>query len=397
MSLNSDPAPENSIAGRRLRAAFARVSSLLSIFRASPAEQPISAGNRGHLGRQRALRLSTLLAPRNRLKLAGAGIVIIAVAAIGSLAFRSPAVLTRNNAIWLDRSWTFGDRDSNRLRELNTRLNENQIGTAYVYVSSLGMDNRWSGDAQGTGSFMDSRALVADFVRDINSQNDNLRVFGWVEVWTHLDSVDGYRLDDPNLHSNIADFSRLLITQLGFDGILLDVKPLFRDNNDLIRLIGRVRAAVGLEYPIAVAVTADLTPQDLREQKIESIAPGTMWSPSFKKRVMVSADEVVLLMYQSYRQDPRDYVNWVAYHIEAYIDQLETSTKVLVSIPNYGGASSAHNPAIETMDKALEGVGEGLRRLDEEQRPLLTGIAIFSDKPLSPKDWDTFREMWLTR
>lgn len=122
-----------------------------------------------------------------------------------------------------------------------------------------------------------------------------------------------------------------------------------------------------------------------------------MWSPSFKKRVMVSADEVVLLMYQSYRQDPRDYVNWVAYHIEAYIDQLETSTKVLVSIPNYGGASSAHNPAIETMDKALDGVGEGLRQLDEEQRPLLTGIAIFSDKPLNPRNWDTFREMWLKR
>lgn len=397
MSLNSDPVPENSIAGRGLRAAFARISSLLSIFRTSPPEQPIGAGKRGHLGPQRALRLSTLLAPRNRLKLAGAGIVIIAGAAIGALALRSPEVLPRNNAIWLDRSWTFGDPDGSRLRELNARLIENQIGTAYVYASSLGMDNRWSGEAQGTGSFMDTRAVVGDFVREIKSQNEKLRVLGWIEVWTHLDSADGYRLDDTNLHSNIADFSRLLITQLGFDGILLDVKPLFSDNNDLLRLIGRVRSAVGLEYPIAVAVTADLTPQDLREQNIESIAPGTMWSPSFKKRVMVSADEVVLLMYQSYRQDPRDYVNWVAYHIEAYIDQLETSTKVLVSIPNYGGASSAHNPAIETMDKALDGVGEGLRQLDEEQRPLLTGIAIFSDNPLNPRNWDTFREMWLKR
>lgn len=397
MSLNSDPVPKNSIAGRGLRSAFTRVSSLLSIFQASPPEQPTGAVKRGHLGPQRALRLSSLLAPRNRLKLAGAGIVIIAGVAIGSLLFRSPEDLPRNNAIWLDRSWTFGDLDSDRLRELNARLIENQIGTAYVYVSSLGVDNRWSGGAQGKGSFMDSRAPVADFVNEFKRQNENLRVFGWIEIWTHLDNVDGYRLDDANLHSNIADFSRLLITQLGFDGILLDVKPLFSDNNDLIRLIGRVRAAVGLEYPIAVAVTADLTPQDLREQNIESIAPGTMWSPSFKKRVMVSADEVVLLMYQSYRQDPRDYVSWVAYHIEAYIDQLETSTKVLVSIPNYGGASSAHNPAIETMDKALDGVSEGLRRLDEDQRPLVTGIAIFSDKPLSARAWDTFRKLWLKR
>ena len=310
---------------------------------------------------------------------------------------RSPVTGPLNNAIWLDRTWTFGDLESDRLREFADLLIEHEIGTAYAYVSSLGIDNRWSGGSQGKGSFMDSRAVVADFVKEFKSQNESFRVFAWVEIWTHLDNVDGYRLDDTNLHSNIADFSRLLITQLGFDGVLLDVKPLFSDNDDLIRLIRRVRSAVGLEVPIAVAVTADLTPHDLRLQNIESIAPGTMWSASFKKRVMVSADEVILLMYQSYRQEPLDYVNWVAYHVETYVSELETATNVLVSIPNYAGASSAHNPAIETLEKALDGVSEGLRRLDEDKRSLLTGIAIFSDEQLSQSDWTTFRDLWLQR
>ena len=112
---------------------------------------------------------------------------------------------------------------------------------------------------------------------------------------------------------------------------------------------------------------------------------------------MVSADEVVLLMYQSYRQEPLDYINWVAYHVETYVNELETDTNVLVSIPNYGGASSAHNPAIETMEKALAGVSEGLRRLDEAMRPLLTGIAIYSDEQLSQSEWNVFREKWLQR
>ena len=84
-------------------------------------------------------------------------------------------------------------------------------------------------------------------------------------------------------------------------------------------------------------------------------------------------------------------------HVETFINELETSTNVLVSIPNYGGASSAHNPAIETMEKALDGVSEGLRRLDEEQRLLLTGIAIYSDEQLSQSEWNTFRDMWLQR
>ena len=158
-----------------------------------------------------------------------------------------------------------------------------------------------------------------------------------------------------------------------------------------------MRRSVGLEIPIAVAATADLTPRELQEQNIESIAPGTMWSRGFKKRVMVAADEIILLMYQSYRQTPLDYVDWVAYHVETYINELETATKIRVSIPNYGGASSAHNPAIETLANALDGVNEGLRRLDERQRLLLTGIAIFSDEMLSQSEWNTFRELWLQR
>lgn len=398
MSMSRNSVPENSTAGLRLRSILTSISALLSRFRTPPDEQSRGKGTSGHLGRRRAIRLSALLAPRNRLRVAAAtGIVLAAGAVLGSLAFRSPETVPLQNAIWLDRTWTYGDLDSDRLRDFTSQLVDNQIGTAYAYVSSLGIDNRWTGGVQGKSSFMDSRPIVDSFVGAFKSHNDNLRVFGWIEIWTHLDRVDGYRLDDTNLHSNIADFCRLLVTQLGFDGVLLDVKPLFSDNNDLIRLIRRVRSAVGMEVPIAVAVTADLTPHDLRLQNIESIAPGTMWSENFKKRVMVSADAVILLMYQSYRQELLDYVNWVAYHIETYINAMETPTNVLVSIPNYGGASSAHNPEIETMEKALDGVSEGLRRMDEEQRSLLTGIAIYSDEQLSQSDWTTFRELWLER
>ena len=398
MSMSRNSVPENSTAGLGLRSILTSISALLSRFRTPPDEQSRGKGTSGHLGRRRAIRLSALLAPRNRLRVAAAtGIVLAAGAVLGSLAFRSPETKPLQNAIWLDRTWTYGDLDSDRLRDFTSQLVDNQIGTAYAYVSSLGIDNRWTGGVQGKSSFMDSRPIVDSFVRAFKSHNDNLRVFGWIEIWTHLDRVDGYRLDDTNLHSNIADFCRLLVTQLGFDGVLLDVKPLFSDNNDLIRLIRRVRSAVGMEVPIAVAVTADLTPHDLRLQNIESIAPGTMWSENFKKRVMVSADAVILLMYQSYRQELLDYVNWVAYHIETYINAMDTPTNVLVSIPNYGGASSAHNPAIETMGIALDGVSEGLRRLDEEQRSLLTGIAIYSDEQLSQSDWTTFRELWLER
>ena len=407
MSMSRDSVPENSAPGRGLRSHLTRITARFSRFLRSPGEQPASigttgtsetGGTSGHVGRRRAIRLAALLAPRNRRKVGfTVGLLVMACAVVASLALRRPQALPLNNAIWLDSAWTYGELEDDRLREFTSHLAENQIGAAYAYVSSLGLDGRWSGGLQGKSHFMDARPIVADFVKAFKGANDQMRMFGWVEIWTHLDNVDGYRLDDSNLHSNIADFCRLLVLELGFDGVLLDVKPLFSDNDDLIRLLGRVRSALGNEIPIAVAVAADLTPPDLRLRNIESIAPGTMLTPSFKQRLMVAADELVLLMYQSYRQEPLDYVNWVAYHVEAYIDVLEPNTKVLVSIPNYGGASSAHNPAIETMALALDGVGEGLRRLDEEKRPLLTGIAIFSDEALSQMEWKTFRDMWLQR
>jgi len=396
--MSRDAAPENTTSGRMPQRILSSLSSALARMRASTRAPGLEMGKSGHLGRRRALRLSALLAPRNRRKAgATAAVLIIAAGVIASLLVRSPTALPLNNAIWLDRSWTFGSLDQRRVQEFTDRLVEYQIGTAYAYVSSLGIDNRWSGGPQGEVSFMESRTAVAEFVASFKSKYDDLRVMGWIEVWTHLDNADGYRLDDTGIHSNIADFSRLLVSQLGFDGVLLDVKPLFSDNSDLIRLIQRVRSTLGAEVPIAVAVTADLTPPDPRLQTIESIAPGTMWSTSFKKRVMVSADELVLLLYQSYRQETLDYVNWVAYHVETYIKELESSTKIFVSIPNYSSATSAHNPAIETMEGALDGVTEGLRRLDEEEHELLTGIAIYSDEGLIQTEWDTFRDMWLQR
>ncbi len=244
---------------------------------------------------------------------------------------------------------------------------------------------------------MESRGDVADFVKTLKERHQEAAIYGWIEIWSNLDPVDGYRLDSVSLHENVADFSRLLVEDIGFDGILLDVKPLYNENDDFIRLIRSVRSAIGLEKPIAVAVPADLTPTDPGLVPLTTIAPGTMWSANYKQRVMVSADEIVLLMYQSYRQDTLDYINWVAYHVETYINLLGSNTRVLVSVPNYGGPSAAHNPSVETMSAALDGVILGTSRLAEDNKPLLTGVAIFSDEDLSQSQWRIYRETWLQR
>ncbi|MCY4146713.1 MAG: hypothetical protein OXE95_03435 [Chloroflexi bacterium] len=332
---------------------------------------------------------------RRTLPIGAALLGVLLVGAVTSqLLLPESEALPRNNAIWLDRAWTFGEIEASQLDAAIAEMSENGIGKIYTYTSTLGLTGRWESGADGR-SFMDSRSEISDFVAAVRRIDESMTLYAWVEIWTHDNTANGYRLDDEALHENIADFGKLLVDQLGFDGLLMDIKPMFTDNSDVISLIRRVRSAIGLEKPIAIAVTADLTPHNLRTQNITSIAPGTMWSDNFKKRIAVSADEIVLMLYQSYRQQAQDYIEWVAYHIETYINLLETTTEVYASIPHYASASAAHNPEIETMTTALQGVGQGLGQLDEDARALLTGVAIYADRRLSEADWSDFRAAWL--
>ena len=328
----------------------------------------------------------------------GAALVVVAIAAGAAMQWLMPGPETvlRNHAIWLDRAWTFGNADSSQLDTAVADMRQNGIGKVYAYASTLGVDGRWDSGIPGD-SFLNTREKLAAFLQSMRQLDEAMAVYAWLEIWTYDQSADGYRLDDENLRQNIADFSQMLVGQLGFDGLMLDIKPMFSDNGDVISLIRRVRSAIGLEKPIGIAVTADLTPHNLRAQNITVIAPGTMWSDNFKRRVMVSADEIALSLFASYRQQPSDFVDWVAYHVETYINLLEIETEVYASVPHFSWSSPAHNPDVETMASALDGVSQGLRRLGEEKRGLLTGVAIFADRRLSDADWSDFRANWQNR
>lgn len=359
--------------------------------------------NRSQILPQDRIKLPTIRLPKNRAIIGIPLAFLVVFGVIAALAlFKNDDPDTYDNAIWADKSWTYGERTGAEMVEFTDQLKQNRIGTVYAYVSTLTIDNNWSGGQEGRGSFMQSRDGVMDFVDNFKQTYPEARLYGWIEIWTTLDNDDGYRLDDEDLQANVADFSARMVNELGFDGVFLDVKPLFTGNEDFLRLLREVRASVGLDTPIAIAVPADLTPEDDDVAPIAAIAPGTMWDDSYKQRVMVSADELVITVYQSYRDNPLDYINWVAYQVETYISilsdlELLTDPRIMISIPNYQADSDAHDPAIETIAGALDGINIGLGEVDEEIQPLLTGVAIFSDRDLSDSQWGIFRQKWLNQ
>ncbi len=357
--------------------------------------------SRRQIRSQDGFKLPKIALPQNRIILGipmGILVILGAIALLAVLKDNEPQVF--NNAIWADKSWTYGERSNDELSEFADTLKRNRIGKVYAYVSTLNINNNWVGGQSGTGSFLQSRDAVANFVEAFRSVYPTAEIYGWVEVWTNLDADDGYRLDDEALQENVADFSLRMIEDMGFDGVFLDVKPLFTDSEDLLRLLRTVRAKVGLDTPIVLAVPADLTPEDDDVAPIPDIAPGTIWDENFKQRVLLSANEVVITVYQSYRDNPLDYINWVAYQVETYVNiisELTTDTRILVSVPNYQTQSQAHDPSIETIAAALDGVNVGLDKIDEDSQALLTGIAIYSDRDLSNDQWQVYQQKWLNR
>lgn len=327
-----------------------------------------------------------------------AGVVVLLVVVLLASLINPPDDSSAPNAIWVGRDWSHAERSPEEIAAYAEQLRDQRIGQLYVYVSSLREDNAWSGLADARNSFFDAEPLVQSFVEAMRRAYPQAELYAWIEVSS--ETSEGYRLDREQVRVTAASFSSRMVTRLGFDGVLLDVKPLFRENDDFPALLRAVRAEIGLDTPLLVTVPPDLTPVGTSLLLPDVIAPGTAWSAEYKQRIALQADTLVITAYNSYQSDPVGYMEWVAYQVEAYVDaalQVDIGTQIVVSVPDYAELLPAHDASIESLAGALDGVRMGVTRLEEDEAFLLGGVALFSDAPLSDEDWRIYREKWLSR
>lgn len=341
-------------------------------------------------------KLPSFALPRNRfVYLIPIGMIMMIAVFVGLGLLKNDPPITYANAIWLHAEWTYGDRSDDDVIALINNLQQHQIGHIYAFVSSLRQDGRWSGAGNAPSDLGQVEANIQQFTTRWRELYPGARLYGWIEIRADLDA-DGYRLDDPTIAQNTAGLAQRLVSNMGFDGVMLDVKPVWEDNEDLLELVRTVRARIGLDIPMAVAVPADLTPQDVGLDNPPQIAPNTGWSATYKQRLALQADQLVVTAYPSYRESAEQYQRWVAYQVISYTGALAEqglSAQLLLSIPNYQQQLPAHNPAVENIPTALNGIN---RALDDLGGSIpLSGIALFTDRDLSATDWAVFRTQWL--
>lgn len=327
--------------------------------------------------------------------LAAAGVMIAVI--VGLALFKDEPLAATPNAIWLGAEWTHEARPADQMARLVGRLQENNIGTVYARVSWLRDDLTWAGHAEQNDGFDAVRESVQRFTVQLKTMYPNVTVYGWIDFPVNR-GPQGYRLNDPAAQTAVADFSLVMVTELGFDGVFLNASPVLEPNaDDFVGLLQRIKLRVGENGPVAVAVPPDYTPSVENVPQSPLYAPGTAWSKQFKQRVALLTDEIALTPYSTGLNDRLAYVDWLAYQVESYaraVAELDTSAQIVVGIPTYDSDPPLQNASVENISAALEGVEKGME-LAGRANQYVRGVALFAEWTTDDTEWRLFNQLWI--
>ncbi|MBI5671308.1 MAG: hypothetical protein HZC41_25210 [Chloroflexi bacterium] len=320
---------------------------------------------------------------------AAIAIILAVIYALGRFSGGNDEPVSRN-AIWVGTEWTYNTPASDDLTALVNRLQDNQIGTVYAWVSLLQPNGTWSETIK-----LDK---VRDFARQFRQAYPDAQLYGWLSVAAQGEDGNN-RLGDATLQQQVADFSRRVTDDFGFDGVFLNVVPVLNGDENFLALLRKVRLAIGEDTPLSVAVPPDWTPPDESVPQPPQIAPNTVWEPDYKKRVAILASQMVITAYNSGLTSTEDYQAWVAYQVKAFADvtaEMATNTEVLIGIPSYDTESPEHRLDVENIAAAASGVRDGLQQAGDSAA-VVTGVALYAEWDTDESDWQQFRREWLRR
>lgn len=317
----------------------------------------------------------------------GAVLIVAIVLLLGQLA-REDEVPILPNAVWIGTEWTYAVHEQEAVDALVTRLQDHDIGTIYAWISWLQEDETW----RGAENFGAVRAFAEQFKATYPTSN----LYGWLSLPVNM-GENNYRLDNEDIQQNIADFSARVVSELGFDGIFLNIEPVWDGDENFLSLLRKVRVAMPESAPLSVAVPPDWSPTDATIPVPPLIVPGTEWARTYKQSVALLADELAVMAYNSGLSSPDDYTEWMAYQVNTFteaISELGAGTQIMIGIPTYDAEPPGHDPAVENIVSAVEGVNAGLVAAGENA-VFVTGLAIYADWTTDETEWADFRSAWI--
>lgn len=332
------------------------------------------------------VRLPRLRFGINKIWLTLIGAVLVVVMVIAFLGLFRPARTTAGaNAIWVGTEWTYDAPETQAVADFAAQLRDHDIGTVYAWVSWLQEDGTW----RGTTNFPN----VKSFVEQFREAYPEATLYGWISLPVNS-GADGYRLDDDGVQQTVADFSQRVINDFGFDGVFLNVEPVWDGDESFLSLVRGVRSAVGIDALISVAAPPDWSPEGVDIPVPPLIVPGTVWSDTFKQSVALLSDEIAVMAYNSGLSTPEDYIEWVAYQVSAFaraVAQLGEGTHLMIGMPTYDAEPPGHDPLVENITSAEAGYQLGLEQAGDDAS-FVRGRALYAGWTTDEQEWAAFKE-----
>ncbi len=313
--------------------------------------------------------------------------VVLVVYVLGQLRNNGPEI--EPNALWLGTEWTYETRTDDQVAALVQKLHDEKIGTVYAWVSWYKYDGTWNASDQ----FDNVKAFVTQF----KTAYPESKLYGWVSVPVQ-DDTGAARADYATLAQPVADFSKQIMDDFGFDGIFLNVENVWDGDQNFLALLRAVRSTVGMDTSISAAIPPDWSPSNSNIPLPPLMEPGTEWAKDYKQSVALLVDQMAVMAYNSSLSSTSDYAQWVAYQVKTFaitIAELSTSTDLVIGIPTFGAAPPGHDPAVENINSAVEGVKEGLQQAGDAAR-YVSGLAIYAEWETDDTEWSDFQTAWLS-
>lgn len=311
------------------------------------------------------------------------------VAAITSAVLLAPRIidlfsrdkLANDNRTWLTTEWTQQDRTVEEVNELVRLLDGHRITAVYVQT------NRWHGV---TGEYIEL-PYTQDFLQRFRNRTNAIKLYAWL-------ILDYDQLLDANAVGQVLTFAERAVVELGFDGVHLQVRSALDNSEEMITLLRDLRAAIGPRAVLSVAVPPDRIPADPDVPVGISPANELTWTQEYKRRVLLNTNEVVLMAHASGLTTELDYERWLGYQIQIYADllnELQLEVNYIVALPAYA-AEFAHDPAVENVTTALNGIQQAEQRSPQVENKL-TGTGIYPWDGVGAEVLLYYWENWVKR
>ncbi len=319
--------------------------------------------------------------------------VIIAVGLVYWL-FYCPAISsgenfnTGDNAAWLQHQWFSEKKSAEEIEALVKKLKAMQIKTIFIHVGPL-----------------DGKGLIPQYNLKIWKQNyiaikkaaPHVRIFAWLGGLNQLsygEADDTLDLGDNKLLDSIAQRAMEMVIICCFDGIHYDIEPVPDNDAGFLKLLLFTRLKIG-KTPISVA-TPHIAPSDeaagIIRRRVYRAAP--VWSPAYYNAVAGQVDEIVVMAYDSGSLTPVMYKKYMMNQVRNICNAISGhKCGFWVGIPSYKEKTVSHNPVVENIPNAIEGVILGLERTGDRKN--FRGLSIYALWTTDEKETGEFRKLWI--